>query len=308
MVKGKINVVEEKFTKNLTVVQRVLKAQYLNKPLKEAYFTAKTPQTRARITQLVKLAQKKAKEEHKDVDFIVGLKYEGGFRSGKLFSLDAELDLFDPDTFYNGEMSNKVDKKGKSIHVKQQSTFKSFYIITVPKATKKGGADSYNDCLFHAIIKGLNGNDNIDVQWNSGEKFKNRLGLERKELVSVDLFPLVEEGLKINLNCFGNNTYVSEGKHKRTVNVNLALNHFSLDTKHTNKKFTVQLNSKPVAFYEVVEDYYHVITPDNEWVEKLNSNGYFLSERYKNLCSRVEEEIFGNYRYLLLWPAINSLN
>ena len=282
MVKGKINVVEEKFTKNLTVVQRVLKAQYLNKPLKEAYFTAKTPQTRARITQLVKLAQKKAKEEHKDVDFIVGLKYEGGFRSGKLFSLDAEPDLFDPDTFYNGEMSNKVDKKGKSIHIKQQSTFKSFYIITVPKATKKGGADLYNDCLFYAIIKGLNGNDNIDVQWNSGEKFKNRLGLERKELVSVDLFPLIEEGLKINLNCFGNNTYVSEGKHKRTVNVNLALNHFSLDTKHTNKKFTVQLNSKPVAFYEVVEDYYHVITPDNEWVEKLNSNGYFLSEKYKN--------------------------
>ncbi|MEI8301259.1 MAG: hypothetical protein WCG10_06610, partial [Chlamydiota bacterium] len=242
MVKGKINVVEEKFTKNLTVVQRVLKAQYLNKPLKEAYFTAKTPQTRARITQLVKLAQKKAKEEHKDVDFIVGLKYEGGYRSGKLFSLDAEPDLFDPDTFYDGEMSNKVDKKGKSIHVKQQSTFKSFYIITVPKATKKGGADLYNDCLFYAIVKGLNGNDNIDVQWNSGEKFKNRLGLERKELVSVDLFPLIEKGLKINLNCFGNNTYVSEGKHKRTVNVNLALNHFSLDTKHTNKKFTVPLN------------------------------------------------------------------
>ena len=36
MVKAKINIVEEKFAKNLTVVKRVLKAEYLNKPLKEA--------------------------------------------------------------------------------------------------------------------------------------------------------------------------------------------------------------------------------------------------------------------------------
>ena len=282
MVKAKINIVEEKFAKNLTVVKRVLKAEYLNKPLKEAYFTSKTPLTRAKILHLVKLAQEKTKKEKVDVDFIVGLKYEGGHRSGKLFSLDAEPDLFDPDTFYSGEMSNKVDKKGKAIHIKQQSTFKSFYIITVPRATKKGGADLYNDCLFNAIIKGLNGVDNINIQWNSGEKFKNRLGLERKELVSVDLFPLIEEGLKINLNCYGSSTYVSEGKHKRTVNVNLSLNHFSLDSKHTNKKFTVQLNSKPIAFYEVVDDTYHVITAENDWTEKLNSNGYFLSEKYKN--------------------------
>ena len=90
------------------------------------------------------------------------------------------------------------------------------------------------------------------------------------------------KALKINLNCFGNSSYVSEGKHKRTVNVNLSLNHFSLDSKHTNKKFTVQLNSKPIAFYEVVDDTYHVITAENDWTEKLNSNGYFLSEKYKN--------------------------
>lgn len=282
MVKAKINIVEEKFAKNLTVVKRVLKAKYLNKPLKEAYFTSKTPLTRAKILHLVKLAQEKTKKEKVDVDFIVGLKYEGGHRSGKLFSLDAEPDLFDPDTFYSGEVSTKVNKKGKAIHIKQQSSFKSFYIITVPKGTKYGGADLYNDCLFNAIIKGLNGVDNINVQWNSGEKFKNRLGLERKELVSVDLFPLIEEGLKINLNCFGNDTYVSEGKHKRTVNVNLCLNHFSLDSKHTNKKFTVPLNSKPIGFYEVVNDTYHVITAENDWTEKVNSNGYHLTEKYKN--------------------------
>ena len=209
----------------------------------ESRFFSPGPGKKKVVTEVVKLAQEKTKKEKVDVDFIVGLKYEGGHRSGKLFSLDAEPDLFDPDTFYSGEMSNKVDKKGKAIHIKQQSTFKSFYIITVPRATKKGGADLYNDCLFNAIVKGLNGNDNINIQWNSGEKFKNRLGLERKELVSVDLFPLIEEGLKINLNCFGNDTYVSEGKHKRTVNVNLSLNHFTLDSKHTNKKFTVPLTA-----------------------------------------------------------------
>ena len=281
MVKGKINIINETpAVKNYTIKHTILKAKYQGKPMKESFFTAKTPKTRQQIVNLVKIAQNAAKKNNQDVDFIVGLRYNGGDRSGKLFSLDAEPELFDPDNFYSGEMSKRVNKKGQAIHVKQQTTFKSFYIISVPRASKKGGADIKNDCLFNAIVKGLNGANNLDVQWNTAEKFKNRLGLERNELVSVDLFPLIEEGLKVNLNCYGSKSYISERKYKRCVNINISLSHFTLDKAHTNKKFTVTLNSKPIAYFELVNDMYHIITEENEWNELAEIK--YLSQKYKN--------------------------
>ena len=284
MVKAKINIIDEApKLKGYTMTKTTLRSKYLNKPMKEAFFTASKPKTREEIVKLVKIAQKVAIQEKQDVDFIVGLRYNGGDRSGKIFSLDAEPDLFNPDTFYSGNVSTKKDKKGNNIHVTQQKTFKNFYIISVPRQSKKGGFDIKNDCLFNTIVKGLNGIQNIDVQWNTGERFKNRLNIERCKLVSIDRFPEIEEGLKINLNCYGSKTYISEGKYKRTVNINLTKNHYSLDKKHNNKKYKVEMNSKQIAYYEIDNNYYHIITKDNEWIEVIDITKPELSDKYKNI-------------------------
>ena len=284
MVKAKINIIDEApKLKGYIMTKTTLRSKYLNKPMKEAFFTASKPKTREEIVKLVKIAQKVAIQEKQDVDFIVGLRYNGGDRSGKIFSLDAEADLFNPDTFYSGTVSTKKDKKGNNIHVTQQKTFKNFYIISVPRQSKKGGFDIKNDCLFNTIVKGLNGIQNIDVQWNTGERFKNRLSIERCKLVSIERFPEIEDGLKINLNCYGSKTYISEGKYKRTVNINLTKNHYSLDKKHNNKKYKVEMNSKQIAYYEIDNNYYHIITKDNEWIEVIDITKPELSDKYKNI-------------------------
>ena len=268
---------------NIKVTNTILQLKYNNKKALETSFKADTPQTRAQIIEIVKRAQQTAIKNKKDVEFSVGLKYDAGWRNDKFFNLTDEPILFDPENFYAGDVSTKVNRQGKYYHIKQQKTFKEFYILVVAKTPANGGYDIYNDCLYNTIVKGLGTADNMDIQWNTAIKFKNRLDLERADNVPLSLFSKIEDALKINLNCFGEHEYITTKNYNRTINIKLVNNHYSLDTdnEHSNKKYTLSTNRKPIAFYEILNDEYHIITDDKEWNEKLQIDKYYLSNKYK---------------------------
>jgi hypothetical protein len=246
------------------------------KNLKESFFDFEKAQSRADIVKRVKQLQATAKKNNSNVEFIVGLQYDDGWRSDAKFGVDDDPNLFDPDNYYQGDEATQPNAR----HVKKQDTFKRFLIITMPGPAPVGGNDDYNDCLYNAIQKICQGQ--IMESYDSPQKFKNRLGLKRRDKVPISMFPQIEDGLKINLNCVGDAQYISANKYPRTVNLKLLNQHYTID-KEKLKKCKIIPNHKDIGFYERIGDKYHVITKSSDETHDITSNPTkFFTEIYPN--------------------------
>jgi hypothetical protein len=102
------------------------------------------------------------------------------------------------------------------------------------KATKKGGDDIHNDCLFNTI--NWLSNRNLPEKFNTAEKFKTALKLKRDNKVSIDYMPNVEKMMKVNINVTGDHTYISQKYYTRTINIQLIAGHFECVIDTDKKK------------------------------------------------------------------------
>jgi hypothetical protein len=88
----------------------------------------------------------------------------------------------------------------------------------------------------------------IQLEWRSGEKFKSRLGLQRDYLVSVNLFPKIENTLQLNMNCVGDAEYTSPHNFSRSITVKLYNEHYEF----VNTKSKELLNGIPCKNQELI--------------------------------------------------------
>lgn len=116
----------------------------------------------------------------------------------------------------------------------------AFYIMmakTPVKKTRAGGNDhKNNDCLFECISKAYSYDYELfPKKMRYPEKFKAVLGLEREELISMDLIPIVENKFKTKINVIGDFIYTSDKKYPKVINLSLKNSHYSL-IDNTNKQ------------------------------------------------------------------------
>jgi hypothetical protein len=191
--------------------------------------------------------QKVAKDKDSQYNFLVSLKYDGGWRSGKIFDLDAEPELFNVEEY----VDNTGQNKHKNINLNQKY-FKQVSIFKIP-TTKKGGCtkNAHNDCLFYCIKDAI-GQDNINIKLNTPKRLKCKLNLERDDKIDIDLMPEVEKLMSLNINVSGEHIYLSSGEHQRTMNIILQDGHYTLDTTKKVKKCLVRPTSKEVGFFRII--------------------------------------------------------
>ena len=192
------------------------------------YKNKKNPQgaTKDDIIKTIKETQKQVRGIKTEYNhFIVSVKYDGGWRSGKLFSIhDDEPSLFDIEEY----IDNTGQNKHKNIDLSQKY-FKSFSIYKIPIPVKGGCTkNNHNDCLFYCIKDAI-GIDNINVKLNTPKRLKLKLNLERDDKIDVSMIPEVEKLMSLNINVSGENNYLSNGDYQRTVNIILQDEHYTLD-------------------------------------------------------------------------------
>jgi hypothetical protein len=209
--------------------------------------TEKNGATKEHIKNTIKKLQKVAKDKNSPYNFIVSLKYDGGWRSGKIFDLDSEPELFNVEEY----VDNTGQNKHKNINLNQKY-FKQVSIFKIP-TTKKGGCtrNAKNDCLFYCIKEAI-GQDNINIKLNSPKRLKCKLGLNRNDKIDIDSIPAVENLMSLNINISGEHIYLSSGEHQRTMNIILQDGHFTIDTTKKVKKCLVRPTGKEVAFFRII--------------------------------------------------------
>ena len=255
--------------------------------------------TKEHIRKTIKKLQKVAKDKNSTYNFIVSLKYDGGWRSGKIFNLDAEPELFNVEEYVDSTGQNKH----KNINLNQKY-FKQVSIFKIP-TIKKGGCtkNNRNDCLFYCIKDSI-GQDNINVKLNTPKRLKCKLGLNRDDKIDIDLMPEVENLMSLNINVSGEHSYLSNGEHQRTMNIILQDGHYTLDTTKKVKKCLVKPTSKEVAFYRIHTDKetkkktIQIVSNDtNEThdfiqgfiLEYQSNNNLYLIKDKKNINKTLEE-------------------
>jgi hypothetical protein len=212
--------------------------------------TEKNGASKQHIINTVKKIQNVAKEKNSQYNFMVSIKYGSGidgWRSGKIFSLDDEPELFNVDEYVDSTGQNKH----KNIDLNQK-TFSRVVIYKIP-TTKKGGCtkNAHNDCLYYCIKEAI-GQDNININLNTPKRLKSNLKLDRNDKIDIELMPEVEKLMSLNINVSGEHTYLSSGEYQRTMNIILQDGHYTLDTSKRVKKCLIKPTNKAVGFYRII--------------------------------------------------------
>ncbi len=175
-------------------------------------------------------------------DMIINLYYDGiGWRSGKITSFGAQVNLFNFADFYDDEQYDYEPK-----------FFTRFDVFLLKKPSNEGGTDNkYNDCLFFALKRACNNN----FPWNYPWTFKKYLSLGRSDLVPIDRLAKIEHALdNYKINVAGDYIYQSTKDAKFEINLILKNNHYSLNTSHIQNLHGVAHEEKKILFYRYLDD------------------------------------------------------
>jgi hypothetical protein len=242
---------------------------------------------KARISDILKVVEKIQEQgiklgKDKEYKLMLTLPYGEGYRSGKVFDFDETPKFYDPQTG-SGTAPEDLKKFGK-----KSTTFNSFQIYFLPFGDKKGGAipfNDLNDCMFDSLKSAIC--CKFPASWDDPWKFKQRLGLNRKEMVGLEHIPQIEEVLKLNINVSGDHTYTSNNRfNTRSVSLILSNNHYYLDTDKRDKLFKARYSfKKPIAFFRAVDGIVYCSSGDKDWT--FINNGEFQDKKdYRFVKSR----------------------
>lgn len=272
-----------------------LNLKYKGRQIVESAFTSATPRTKEDISLVVRQLQGYSrKSKNPNVDYMIALKFDSGWRTGEMFGINDDPNFFDPDSFYTGIKANKERKPA-------QKTFHDIVIYTIPRAKPAGGTFYKNDCLFRCLMYAFDDDFmTLPPGWRSPKTIKEKLGLKREDIIPIALFKELENGLKINLNCVGDYSYTSTGEHNRTINLILANEHYTIDK--SKRHYNIPFNRKPVIFYETINNEHHIISQSKEWTEpdeKIYLNKkypqYYFMDMTKKTSNQTLKELFDEF-------------
>ena len=184
-------------------------------------YTSSTGMTKSKVKQLVKAFQEKYK--HKNIQLMVSINTELGFRSGKQFSVNSECIL--PDDY--DEYWNTTD---------------AFVIYSWTPKPSKGGNDLHNDCLYNCIHD-IIGTYKTPQNRKTPEDLKAFLNLQRNDKIDISYIPHIEDFYKINISVNGDYSFVSPRKYKMNAPLLLIDGHYRVDEE--NLVFYSLLNNIP---------------------------------------------------------------
>ena len=148
--------------------QKKTRVTFDGQPILSKKVKSDHPMTKQKIiAEITELQAESKKRNTSNYDLQISLRYQFGWRSGKMFDIsDGEADIFDPADYYVGNDAEFKKKFGDKI----QDTFTKFVIYFVPKGGKAGGKDYHNDCLYNCLYSVLL--TGIPKGWDTKRGFK----------------------------------------------------------------------------------------------------------------------------------------
>ena len=231
--------------KGLKITSKIQpRLKYENEQIAAITFTNKNEMTKEQVIKEIETFKKRF--DNKNYNMMVCVETEIGPRSGKVFSNKSRVLLCD-DYEWN--------------------TTYSFTLYVWKEPPKKGGCDNENnDCLFDCIQKVVS-TYRLPKGFNKPDSLKKELGLDRDDMISIDLIPSAEKLLKININITGDYIYTSPKLFptKSVVNIILQDGHYYLDEdKITTGEFGVGLTKREFTLVLCQELDKNVLNYDGE--------------------------------------------
>jgi hypothetical protein len=166
---------------------------------------------------LAKVNKLKGKLEG-DLEMMVCVETDYGMRSGESFKKSQRAILGD-------------DRSQSGVSWETTNKFIIYAWKEEPPANLAGGNDDENnDCLYNCIVKMIS-KYRLPKNYKNPEDLKTFLGLNRDDLISIELIPKIEKLYKMNINVVGDSTFTSSKlfPNKGTVNVGLYNEHYELN-------------------------------------------------------------------------------
>eukprot|EP01040_Poterioochromonas_malhamensis_P003462 gene3462-3691_t len=223
-----------------------------------------------------------------------------GYRDGVFFT-KANFDRLRDDIIYNFQAEYQ--------NADTEQTCKTFvlYSSKIPNAT--GGVDdSHNDCLFRAIIRGLNYNyDLLPKEINNAEKLKKFLNIARNAKVPLqkvkDIIPMLAEN-NISIQISGDHNLDTEEKE---INIEIELKNQHYELKLKNMTYIEKLRDQMIKgtdkskYNRQLYSYFE----DNEINKYFVYNGDIIEEFEKNTENR--NFLFYNFKTFMAQAKSNRL-
>ncbi len=119
------------------------------------------------------------------------------------------------------------------IETPEPEHFEAFMISYYPTGPPAGGCDGkYNDCLYKSLKDAQH--NKLPKEWSTPEKFKESLGLRRKDNFPLKKMPDIEAVLKpYKINVTGDHKYTSTKQCTLSINIHLEECHYKLNRANT---------------------------------------------------------------------------
>jgi hypothetical protein len=276
-----------KYKKNKVVVQN-LPITYKGRNMIQIKFSGS--QTRSQIEAYGNKLSKRFERDGVNGIMSIALRYDKGWRSGYFSKFGEPVELYDPDMYDNDHHH----------YVETQEAFSKYviYLTDLPQA-HAGYDDVYNDCFYNCLKFVLHDG----VQWKTPAEFKKFLGIGRDEKVDIfEHIPKVEKKLgNIAINVSGEYIYTSPIKSNKTINLKIADEHVTVDTKIYSKieKFSISHNERKPIIYNTStfmcfdgENEYKISKEIRNSIFKFKTDSILIVKRDNKLTMKEEFDEF----------------
>lgn len=214
-----------------------------------------------------------------------------GWRSGYLRDFGEDVELYDPDIYYDNNDIPKPDK------------IDAFYMfVKLGNKPVGGDDDKFNDCLYKCLKYYIFDIENI---FKSAVEFKTKfLGLERNEKVHIDLIDKIEKKLvNYQINIRGDYIRTSTIKSNKHINLTLVNEHYAVEVDKKklnltpNYKFTDKI---PIMYDKLTFEGYDGV---KQWVltkKEKNDIIYNPKSEYILIRRQVQKDEFNNTIHISL--------
>lgn len=271
-------------------ISNVYKINYKGKPTVQTIYR-KGNYTRDEIMRITTKISKDAKAKGVDCEFSVSLLYNDHWAPGYFYDAGDQPRLFSYDDY------------GRTYY-EDQETYKAFAVYMLGnnkyKKYKGGYADGSYDCLYDCLVQLVP--YKMDKHFKDAIDFKmNFLGLNRCDLVDMDLIPLIEDKIEMRISITsGDTTRTSTKEFKNITDQNIEIklklknDHYTIDCAGNWKARHNHIARKPMIYEKKgINDMVRVFTNDENGVYKISSEELDkIMKDYKSEYILIKEDNF----------------
>lgn len=224
-------------------IRRIKNKATLNKqPMTIYEFQQKNNQniTRENMKKISQDLLSEFRKNNADGIVSVSIEYPDRWYSANVSHLDEDIDYFSYDNY--------------DVFSNDPNNYRKFRFTFIPIVNgNMGGLDEHNDCLINCIKKFII--NPIEKGKIRAEEIKSYLGIDRDDMISIDMISKVEKYINkllssnYSIMISGDAEYISDVKSNKVIRLVLSKNHYSLDSSLNRVKGRSH-EEKKILMYE----------------------------------------------------------